>query len=51
MRFTDEQIREILELQQKISEKIRQYKDEIDLLEKNLSVLNSIIKQSSFTKA
>jgi len=38
MRFTDEQIREILELQQKISEKIRQYKDEIDLLEKNLTV-------------
>lgn len=51
MRFSDEQIREILELQQKISEKIRQHKDEIELLEKNLSVLNSIIKQSSFTKA
>ena len=45
MRFSDEQIREILELQQKISEKIRQHKDEIELLEKNLSVLNSIIKQ------
>jgi hypothetical protein len=51
MRFSDEQIREILELQQKISEKIKQHKDEIELLEKNLSVLNSIIKQSSFTKA
>ncbi len=51
MRFSDEQIREILELQQKISEKIKQHKDEIELLEKNLSILNSIIKQSSFTKA
>lgn len=51
MRFSDEQIREILELQQKISEKIRQHKDEIEFLEKNLSILNSIIKQSSFTKA
>ncbi|MEK6944429.1 MAG: hypothetical protein AABW55_03175, partial [Thermoproteota archaeon] len=51
MRFSDEQIREILELQQKISEKIRQHKDEVELLEKNLSILNSIIKQSSFTKA
>ena len=51
MRFSDEQIREILELQQKISEKIRQHKEEVELLEKNLSVLNSIIKQSSFTKA
>lgn len=51
MKFTDEQIREVLELQQKISEKIRHHREEIELLEKNLSVLNSIIKQSSFTKA
>jgi len=51
MRFSDEQMREILELQQKISEKIQQHKEEVELLEKNLSILNSIIKQSSFTKA
>ena len=51
MKFADEQVREILELQQKISEKIKQHKEEIELLEKNLAILNSIIKQSSFTKA
>ena len=51
MKFSDEQIRDILELRDHISEKIKNYQDEIDLLEKNLSVLNLFIKDSSFTKA
>ena len=49
--FTDEKIREILELKDHISMKIEQHKEEIELLQKNLSVLDSIIKQSSFTRA
>ena len=51
MKFSDEQIRDILELRDHLSEKIKNYQDEIDLLEKNLSVLNLFIKDSSFTKA
>lgn len=51
MKFSDEQIRDILEIKDKISEKIRKHKEEIEILEKNLSILDSILRQSSFTKA
>ena len=51
MKFSDEQIRNILELKEQITEKIVKCKGEIEKLEKNLSTLNAIIVQSSFTKA
>lgn len=51
MKVSDEQIKEILELKEAISKKIRKHTEEIELLEKNLSVLNLFIKDSSFTKA
>ena len=51
MKFSDEQIRNILELKEQITEKIAQCKGEIEKLEKNLFTLNAIIVQSSFTKA
>ena len=51
MEFSEEQIRDILELKERINGQIEKHKEEIENLEKNLMVLNSIIKQSSFTKA
>ena len=51
MEFTEEQIKDILDLKDQISTQIEQHKVEIENLEKNLRVLNLIIKQSSFTKA
>ena len=51
MGLSDEQIRGMLELKEDLQEKIIKYKEEIEKLEKNISVLDSILKQSSFTKA
>ena len=51
MEFSEEQMRDILELKEKISQQIEKHKEEIESLEKNLSILNVILKQSSFTKA
>ena len=51
MGFSDEQIRDMLELKEDLAEKIIKYKEQIEKLEKNISVLDAILKQSSFTKA
>ncbi len=51
MKFSDEQIRDILKLKDHIIDKIEKHKEEIDMLEKNLNILNSTLKESSFTKA
>jgi len=51
MEFSEEQMRDILELKERISQQIEKHKEEIESLEKNLSILNVILKQSSFTKA
>ncbi len=51
MGFSDEQIRDMLELKEDLAEKIIKYKEQIEKLEKNISVLDTILKQSSFTKA
>jgi len=51
MGFSDEQIRNMLELKEDLTEKIIKYKEQIEKLEKNISVLDTILKQSSFTKA
>ena len=51
MKFSDEQIRDMLELKEDLTEKIIKYKEQIEKLEKNISVLDTILKQSSFTKA
>ena len=51
MEFTQEKVRDILELKDRLYQKIEKHKEEIELLEKNLSILNDILKQSSFTKA
>jgi len=51
VKFSDEQIRDVLELKEDLSEKKIKYKEQIEKLEKNISVLDTILKQSSFTKA
>jgi hypothetical protein len=51
VKFSDEQIRDVLELKEDLSEKIIKCKEHIEKLEKNISVLDTILKQSSFTKA
>src|SRR3989304_5045900 len=49
--FSEEQVRDILELKDRITQQIEKHKEEIESLEKNLTVLNVILKQSSCTKA
>jgi uncharacterized Fe-S cluster-containing protein len=51
MEFAEEQVRDVLEIKDRISHQIEKHKEEIEALEKNLAVLNQILKQSSFTKA
>jgi hypothetical protein len=51
MEFAEEQVKDILELKDRVSQQIEKHKEEIEILEKNLSILNQILKQSSFTKA
>ena len=51
MEISDEKIREILELKERITEKIEHHEEEIEFLKRNLDVLDSMIKQTSFTKA
>ena len=51
MGFSDAKMRDILELKEKLTEKIAKHLEEIEKLEKNISVLNTILKQTSFTKA
>lgn len=51
MDFSDEQVRDMLELKERTMQRIEKYQNEIRLLEKQLGILDSIVKQSSFTKA
>ena len=51
MGFSDNQIHDILELKEQLTEEIEKHLEEIEKLEKNISVLNTILKQTSFTKA
>ena len=51
MRFSDEQIHDMLELKEDLAEKIIKYREQLEKLEKYISVLDTILKQSSFTKA
>ncbi len=51
MQPSDERVRGILELKEYIAAKIEGHEREIELLRRNLDVLDSAIKQSSFTRA
>lgn len=51
MKFSDEQIHDILKLKDHFLNEIEKYKQKIEMFEKNLGILNSVLKESSFTKA
>ncbi len=51
MRFSEEQVQDILALKEKLTVDIEKHREEIEILERNVRVLDSILKQSSFTKA
>jgi hypothetical protein len=51
MEYSEENIRDILELREWISEEIEKREREIDRFQQNLRILDSFVKQSSFSKA
>ena len=51
MQYTDEQIQKMLELKESMIDKMAKHQDELDFLQKNLDVLDVVLKGSSFTKA
>jgi hypothetical protein len=51
MQFSEDQIKDALETKDRITAEIQKHKEQIELLEKNLTLINSILKQQSFTKA
>ncbi len=51
MKFTEEQVQDMVSLKEHLVEQIDQHQKSIDMLEKNLAILDTILKQSSFTKA
>ena len=51
MQFSEDQVKDVLEVKEKIASEIQKHKEEIEMLEKNLALINSILKQQSFTKA
>ena len=51
MKFSEEQIREIVALKESLIEQIDKHQEGIEMIEKNITVLDSFLKNSSFTKA
>ena len=51
MQYTDEQIQKMLELKESIVDKMTKHQDELDFLQRNLDILDVVLKGSSFTKA
>ncbi|MFN3655245.1 MAG: hypothetical protein ACK4TO_07980 [Candidatus Nitrosotenuis sp.] len=51
MEFSENQIKDVLEIKDRLTAQIQKHREEIEMLEKNLALINSILKQQSFTKA
>jgi hypothetical protein len=51
MKFSEEQIRDIIALKDNLIEQIDKHQNAIEMLEKNLTILDLALKESSFTKA
>ena len=51
MKFSEEQIKEIVALKESLIEQIDKHQEGIEMLEKNITVLDLFLKNSSFTKA
>ena len=51
MKFSEEQVKEIVALKESLIEQIDKHQESIETLEKNIGVLDLFLKDSSFTKA
>ena len=51
MKFSEEQIRDIVAMRDSLVKQIDKHQNAIELLEKNLTILDLVLKESSFTKA
>ena len=51
MKFSEEQIKDIVALKENLIEQIEKHQESIEMLEKNLTILDLVLKESSFTKA
>ncbi|MFQ5476827.1 MAG: hypothetical protein ACE5DT_07355 [Nitrosopumilus sp.] len=51
MKFSEEQVKEIVALKESLIEQIDKHQESIETLEKNITVLDLFLKDSSFTKA
>ena len=51
MKFSEEQVKEIVALKESLIEQIDKHQEGIEILEKNIGVLDLFLKDSSFTKA
>jgi len=51
MEYSEDQIREILELKEWLTDEVEKRRSEIEKLKNNLAILDSVLKQSSFSKA
>jgi len=51
MRFSEEQVKDIVALRESLVEQIDKHHESIEMLEKNITVLDLFLKGSSFTKA
>ena len=51
MKFSEEQIRDVVALKDSLVEQIEKHQESIAMLEKNIMILDLVLKGSSFTKA
>jgi len=51
MKFSDEQVKDIVTLKESLIEQIDKHQESIEMLEKNITILDLFLKDSSFTKA
>ncbi|MGI0041116.1 MAG: hypothetical protein ACRD94_04030 [Nitrosopumilaceae archaeon] len=51
MDYSEDQIRDILELKEWLTDEVERRRNEIEKLKNNLAILDSVLKQSSFSKA
>lgn len=51
MKFSEDQIKDIVALKENLIEQIEKHQESIEMLEKNLTILDLVLKESSFTKA
>ena len=51
MKFSEEQVKEIVALRENMLQQMDKHQEGIEMLEKNISVLDEFLKGSSFVKA